>query len=211
MRSTDQQAVIRPVVFGNSQRQVSIPRVQDLPDKNIEKQMNRHIKEAVLQLMKEQEQYQTVDGVQEVLAGYEIKNNQRRILSLTLFNYTYTYPMAHGMTLMTSLTFNLQTGQLYTLKSLFESESNYVKLLSEQVEQQITAKELPLLEPFTTIKPEQSFYLADKTLVLYFQIYEITPYYVGIPTFPILIEDLEDILAPDSPLQWLLPAIPSTE
>ena len=46
----------------------------------------------------------------------------------------------------------------------------------------------------------QHFYIADKTLVIYFQLYEITPYVVGLPMFPISVFDLADIIDESGPL-----------
>ena len=45
--------------------------------------------------------------VEEMLGLYEIKNNQRQVLSLSISNYTYHQQAAHGMTVIQSLTFDL--------------------------------------------------------------------------------------------------------
>ena len=55
--------------------------------------------------------------------SYEIKTNERNVLSLSLLNYAYTYPSAHGLTKVRSLTFDVQTGKSYTLKELFKPEA----------------------------------------------------------------------------------------
>ena len=46
-------------------------------------------------------------SVEQMLGFYEIKNNQRNILSLALSNYMYHFHAAHGMTYIKSLTFDL--------------------------------------------------------------------------------------------------------
>ena len=63
----------------------------------------------------------------EVLGWYEIKNNQRDILSLSLGTYGYLPPSAHGMTYIKSLTFDVKTGRTYALSDLFKPGSDYVK------------------------------------------------------------------------------------
>ena len=138
--------------------------------------------------------------VEEMLGLYEIKNNQRQVLSLSLSNYTYHYMAAHGMTYIKSLTFDMKQEKICTLSDLFIPGSNYVEVISGLVKEQIEQREIPLLSEFTGIKPNQDFYIADKSLVIYFQLYEITPYVVGFPMFPISVFELEDIIDPNGPL-----------
>lgn len=139
----------------------------------------------------------------EMVGQFEIKTNERNILSLTLTVYAFTGG-AHGMTIVKSLTFDVTTGKQYELKDLFKPDSNYVHVLSHIIEQKIKDWEIQLLEEFTTIRPDQDFYLADHSLVIYFQLYEITPYVWGFPYFPIPILDIQEIIQPNGPLDKLL-------
>ena len=138
--------------------------------------------------------------VVEMLGTYEIKNNQRNVLSLTLSNYTYHDKAAHGMTYLTSLTFDLDTGQQYALPQLFKPGSNYIERLSSLIQQQIEERDIDLIHEFTGIHPDQDFYIVDKTLVIYFQLYEISPYVFGFPMFPISVYDIQDIILENGPL-----------
>jgi len=143
-------------------------------------------------------------SLQEMVGEFEIKTNERNILSLTLTVYAFTGG-AHGMTIVKALSFDVTTGKQYELKDLFKPDSDYVTVLSKIIEQKIKDWEIQLLEPFTTIRPDQDFYFADHSLVIYFQLYEITPYVWGFPYFPIPILDIQDIIQPDGPLEKLLP------
>lgn len=159
--------------------------------------------EAIINQVKKQISGQVGDmptTVEEMLGLYEIKNNQREVLSLSLSNYTYHQQAAHGMTVINSLTFDLIKKQLCKLEDLFKPGSNYVKRLSALIDIQIQERDLPLLEDFKGIRPDQDFYIADKTLVIYFQLYEISPYVVGFPMFPISVYDLVDLVDETSPL-----------
>ncbi|MCH7323188.1 RsiV family protein [Solibacillus sp. MA9] len=138
--------------------------------------------------------------VDEMLGFYEIKNNQRQLLSLSLTNYTYHKQAAHGMTYIKSLTFDFNNEKICQLNDLFTPGADYVQRISELVEIQIIQRDIPLLGEFTGIRPDQDFYIADKSLVIYFQLYEITPYVVGLPMFPISVFDLVDIIDEQSPL-----------
>lgn len=142
-------------------------------------------------------------SVEQMLGFYEIKNNQRNIISLTVSNYTYHLHAAHGMTYIKSLTFDFNKEKLVQLKDLFKPGSNYVEIISNLIQQQIQQRNIQLLDDFTTIQPQQDFYIADKTLVIYFQLYEITPYVEGLPMFPISVFDLVDVIGENSPLSRL--------
>ncbi|NLK34798.1 MAG: DUF3298 domain-containing protein, partial [Gracilibacteraceae bacterium] len=136
----------------------------------------------------------------EMLGWYEIKTNERGILSLTIGNYAFTYPSAHGLTIVKGLTFDVKSGDIIELKDLFKPEADYVKVLSGIVEQQIIDRDIALLDEFKDIKPDQDFYIADKSLVLFFQLYEITPYYMGLQYFPISVYQIKDIIAEEGAL-----------
>lgn len=112
--------------------------------------------------------------------------------------------MAHGMTFAKSLTFDIRTGMNYSLREQFKPGTDYVQVISELIRVQIKERNIQLLGEFTVIRPDQDFYIADKVLVVYFQLYEITPYYVGFPMFPISVYSLQDIIAEDSPLGQML-------
>lgn len=141
--------------------------------------------------------------IEEMLGTYEIKNNQRNVFSLSLSNYAYFHQAAHGMTYMKSLTFDLVEGKRCHLADLFQPRSDYVERISAIIREQIKQRNIQTLHDFTLIRPDQDFYLADKTIVVYFQLYEITPYVYGFPMFPISVYDLSDIVAPDGPLARL--------
>lgn len=173
----------------------------------VEKIQNLHLERFINQLIVQQTQHlinlqvgELPSTVVEMLGTYEIKNNQREVLSLSLSNYAYHYHAAHGMTYIKSLTFDLKKGSLCQLKDLFKPGSDYVQKISSLIQAQIVEREITLLEPFEQIKPNQDFYIADKALVVYFQLYDITPYVYGFPMFPISVYDLQDIINEDGPL-----------
>lgn len=165
--------------------------------------MQSYINQTIVQKTQELIDKQVGDmptTVEEMLGSYEIKNNQRDILSLSLSNYTYHYHAAHGMTYINSLTFDLQKGKLCDLKDLFKQNSNYIERISSLIKEQIQKRNIFLLEEFTSINPNQDFYIADKVLVVYFQLYELTAYAFGFPMFPLSVYDLQDIIDEEGPL-----------
>lgn len=192
---------VKTVHMVNHRLDSFFPVIRGISDKAVEKEINSTILRTVYGLMREQGYFENENTT--VTASYEIKNNQRGILSLSLINYAFSGG-AHGMTIIRSLTFNVETGRLYQLWDLFKPNANYVARLSEIVEAQIIAREVPVLDEFTGIKPDQDFYIADKALVLYFQLYELTPYAYGFPYFPISVYEIEDIIDENGPLGLML-------
>ncbi|WP_199615216.1 DUF3298 and DUF4163 domain-containing protein [Paenibacillus alkalitolerans] len=186
--------------------EIYFPRVWGMRNTGVQEQINRTIVGQVNALMAEQRKYQ-VPGQTTMTGYYEMKTNERGVLSLTQNNYAYTPPMAHGMTLLKSLTFDVQTGKTYALSELFRPGTNYAARISDTVRAQIKERDIPLLGEFTGISPDQDYYIADKALVVYFQLYEITPYVYGFPMFPISVYSLQDIVDEEGPLGKMLPGL----
>ncbi|AYC30736.1 DUF3298 domain-containing protein [Paenisporosarcina cavernae] len=178
---------------------IYFPRVVGMTDSSFQRTINESIEHQVHQMIATQETNMS-SPVEEMDGYFEIKNNQCQVLSLTQTNYTYHRHAAHGLTILRSLTFDLIEKRTCTLRDLFKPGSNYVKRLSDIVHQQIKTRDIPLIEEFDSIKPNQSYYLADKCLVLYFQVYELTAYVYGFPMFPISIYEVSDIIREDGPL-----------
>lgn len=180
---------------------VYYPIVSGIKDKEVQRKINNIILTAVNELINEQGYY--TNPQTSITGTYEIKLNERNLLSVSIINYAYSGG-AHGLTIVKSLNIDTQTGQVYELEDLFKAGSNYVEKLSDIISVQIQQRDMTLLGEFKGIKPDQDFYLTDKALVIYFQLYEITPYVAGFPAFPISVYDIEDIIDENGPLGRLL-------
>ncbi|MEC0147494.1 DUF3298 and DUF4163 domain-containing protein [Paenibacillus alginolyticus] len=163
--------------------------------------MNTAIVYAVNKLLHEQGYPQ--NPLADVTAYYELKTNERNVLSLTLWNYTFAGG-AHGLTVQKGLTFSTETGKAYALKDLFKPGSDYVAKLSAIIKAELKTRDIPLLVEFNGIKPDQDFYIADKSLVIYFQVYELAAYVYGFLYFPISVYAIQDIIDEDGPLGKML-------
>lgn len=183
------------------QATVYYPVVTGLENKEAELKINEAIVTLLNKMLVEQNYYDP--SLVELIANFEIKNNQRGILSLNLIVYDFTGG-AHGMTVVKSLTFDVKTGHSFTLAELFKPGSNYIKEISTIIAEDIKKWHVDLLNPFTEIRPDQDFYIADTSIVIYFQLYEITPYYWGFPYFPIALLNLQSIVKQDGPLDKMM-------
>ncbi|MGE5474963.1 MAG: DUF3298 domain-containing protein [Ignavibacteriales bacterium] len=155
--------------------------------------INSTILNKVKELIKEQGYYKNPKETQ-VDGQFEIKTNERGVLSLSISNYTYVYHAAHGLTIIKSFNFDIESGKNYELGELFKPGSDYTKILSDIIEKQIKERQIDLIEDYTGLKPEQDYYIADAALVIYYQLYDLTPYAYGFPIFPISVYDIQDII-----------------
>lgn len=117
-------------------------------------------------------------------AGYSVTYNEKNKLSLQFSVYEYSGG-AHGMYDYEPFNFNLETGEEITLKEAALGNANYVSIINEEIKKQIVRQDLPLLSPFETIEPDRRYYMRGNSLVIFFSLYEYTPYAAGIPEFPI--------------------------
>ncbi|MCU9614600.1 DUF3298 and DUF4163 domain-containing protein [Caldibacillus lycopersici] len=192
--------IIQPLkITSGPKKTIYYPLVSGMKNQHFENLVNQTIVQHTQQLINLQVG-DIPSTVEEMIGSFEIKNNQRDVLSLYLSNYTYHYHAAHGMTFIHSLTFDLKDNKICTLQSLFKPGSNYIERLSELIHLQIKERNIELIDDFTVIKPDQDFYLADKTLVIYFQLYDITPYVFGFPMFPINVYSIQDLIDENGPL-----------
>ena len=198
---------IRTIPYRTDKVAINYPQVWGLSNSFVEQSINSTIMNQANMLIRAQLTNQP-PGSTEMTGSYELKNNQRGILSLTQYNYAYTQHAAHGLTLLKALTINVQSGKVYALRELFQPGSEYVSRLNALIAAQIKRRDVPLLaDAFEGISADQDYYIADKSLVIFFQLYELTPYVYGFPMFPISVYELQDILIEDGPLGMMIPGV----
>ncbi|WP_312668123.1 DUF3298 and DUF4163 domain-containing protein [Tissierella praeacuta] len=188
---------IKTLKLDMNRLEIYYPQIYGLENIYVEDRMNNLILEAMYNQIAQQGYYENPETY--INGTWELKNNDKGILSLTLINYAFSGG-AHGLTIVKGLTFDIRNGRLYELKDLFKPDSNYIKVLSEEVEEQIEDRNIQTLEEFKSIKPNQDFYIADLSLTIFFQEYEIAPYSYGILYFPISIYEIQDIIDENGPL-----------
>ena len=140
----------------------------------------------------------------EVLGNYQVMLNEKGLLSILFNLYTYVNKAAHGYTSYGSITANIQTGQIYSFSDLFNPKIYYVGFLNEIVQEYIKTNNITLINKYNGITPNQQYYLTPDKLVLYYQVYEYTPYYYGLFKIEIPYEKMENLITPFSPINKLL-------
>ena len=132
----------------------------------------------------------------ETYFNYQIKCDRDSLLSIVFSDYQYGGG-AHGNTVQSSYTFDLDTGNVYKLSDLF-SGSSYISTINSAIKKQIEERGMTAtLAPFETIKADQDFYLSNNAVVVYFQAYEYWPYSFGIPEFSVDFPLLKEGMKPE--------------
>lgn len=129
---------------------------------------------------------------------YEITYNQQCYLSLYRDQYTYTGG-AHGNTVRSSDTWNLESGCKPPLACFFPDEKDYRAFLIGQIlclaDRQMQQNPGIYFENYRELIAkhfnEKSYYLTPDGLAVYYQQYEIAPYSTGIVVFTIPYETLK--------------------
>lgn len=195
---------VKTIEMKDKEWKIYYPALICLTNQNIMRRLNETTYQNMRQLVLEQFATQETNTFAQMIGQFEVKTNERSLISVTQSNYAIMPQAANGLTIMNSLTADTKTGEVFQLQDLFQKSSNYTEVLSAHVRHQLKVRGIPTLEESVTIKKNQPFYITDKCLVLYFQALEITPHYVGIPVFPISIFDLKDIMKDGGPLDRLV-------
>lgn len=132
---------------------------------------------------------------------FELKKNTDSALSIKVRYYTYSGG-AHGFYQDIAYNVDMRTGKFLELMDLFKDNTKYKEVIDEEIKRQIAELEKKDEENigiynFKGIKENQNFYLQDENLVVYFDLYDITPYAAGIPEFSINKALISSMLKPE--------------
>jgi len=172
---------------------VYYPQVEGMANQQAQAQVNQRLRQL--------SQVKPVDPDAQLESSYtadfEMAFFQKQLLQLELNSYDYPFGAAHGMPGLIYVPIDLVSGRIYQLRDLFKPGSDYVKMLSGIVGEQIrTDPQYSYVFPdsYKGIKPDQPFYVTADALHLYFAPYEIAPYAAGFPTFRIPYAQLMNII-----------------
>ena len=172
---------------------VYYPQIEGIKNRTIQQSVNKRLK--------------TLSGVKNVNPNVQLESSysgdfsvkffKKNLLVLELSGYDFPFGAAHGMPSEVYPHIDLVSGRFYALKDLFKQNSNYVKVLSDIIGEQI--KNDPQYsyvfpDTYKGIKPDQPFYVDENNLYIYFTPYEIAPYAAGFPTFKIPFSSIMNII-----------------
>lgn len=168
--------------------------------------INNAIINEVSELFKNEVLKPDVIDFNEVLGSYEIMLNEAGILSILFSMYTYINKAAHGFTAYSSVTVSAENGQIYNFSDLFNGKVYYIGFLNELAKQYIKENNIQLINEYNGITQDQKYYLTPNSLVLYYQVYEYTPYYYGLFKIEIPYDKIRNIILPGGPIARILSA-----
>lgn len=164
---------------------IHYPELEGLEDNNVQTSINSKLK-ALFERSKEEAFEDYVVYVEDDF-GIELSKD---LLIVNRTGYDYPSGAAHGMPINDYYYFNIKTGNQYTLKELFKSNSLYVSNLNRILDKMILdpaahPEGLIFTESFYGIDSKQEFRLTNDSLIIYFYPYEIAAYAAGFPEFEI--------------------------
>lgn len=176
---------------------VIIPQIQDLDNKEGEKEINSEIVKWTEDWIKDVNQIVDQyfkDGVPpsfpyQLYSKYVVTSMENPV-SFYIDYYQFTGG-AHGMTTRSSYNVDKNKGVKLVIKDLFKDNYDYKTIIDKEINKQIKKdpdKYFTGKDGFNGIKENQDFYIRDNTIVVYFQLYEIAPYVAGFPEFNIPVE-----------------------
>lgn len=188
-----------------SQVDLSIPQIDGLKDKKVQDSINERFEKKALQFKEE-----SFEGLEEyvkeakkeglpirtyaALSNYRVTYSENNILSLYIDYYNYTGG-AHGFTDRAHSNIDLKTGKELQLKDLCKAGVDYKGIINKEIKRQMQLDpEKYFTETLTEwqgISEDQSYYIEDGNLIVYFPLYEIAPYAAGIPEFKIPLAALQ--------------------
>ena len=209
--------IVKVITFGryeNAENGVEIkvetPKIEGLIDVETQEKLNKEFDEQAQNVIaafeKSVKEFKEEFGDETVHMGfkygYEVKTDTEDILALDTYVF---YAAGSSMTVHNFYTIDKNTGEIYTLESMFEDGADYVSPISEYIKKEMIRMnneeeamfwvDDEIVESFEKISSDQNFYInSDGNVVICFDKYEVAPGAQGSPEFVIPNELIADIL-----------------
>ncbi len=143
---------------------------------------------------------------------YALKNRvlyeSTECVSIEFFSFAYSGGV-HGLEAYGHLVYDKQKNAIITEEDLFAEKNwgDFEEVFTKQVEATLKKEYKELIGDdgfFSEAKPNNNFYLTDKSIIYRFNPYEIGPYAMGTPTLEIPYDMLKNIVKEDSPIARIL-------
>lgn len=163
------------------------PQVSYSKDIKVEESINQKISDAVHAYEKEIDelvvlkQKDKIDIPYMLSSSYIVTYNQKGIVSLILEQYDFTGG-AHGMTYRKAFTFSLKDGKELTVSDVIGNNKNRLNQINNSIKRRFEESNA-YLGGFKGIDNKAGFYIEPGNLIVYFQLYDYTPYVAGFPEF----------------------------
>lgn len=137
------------------------------------------------------QKYNTIKYKFEAYSKFNTTYNKNNILSIPILTYSFTGG-AHGNSYLKSFNYDLYNKKELKLCDLFKDNIDYKKLIEKFIKDEIRKNPSNYFsEKDFKITEEQEFYIDAKGISIYFQTYDIAPYYMGIVEFKLLFDEFD--------------------
>ena len=197
--------IIKPNIDG-AEIDIKIPVIKGLKDSQYQEELNHLIKTHTEENIKKFEE--DVEGLKkldiewkpQMIVGYDVKSCED-ILSIVVDTYIFTGG-AHGSSRRDYYNIDIDKNQTIQLSDLFKDGSDFKSIINDQINNEINRQIKDEAksyftddEKFVTIDDSHDFYIdKDGNIVITFQPYDITPWYMGHPEFKIPNKSIAHIL-----------------
>lgn len=146
-----------------------------------------------------------------VFSCYKVEYNRNGIFSLRMLLYDLYGEFEECLSCV-PMTFNVETGELYSLNDFFNSEDqSWRGLIPDIITVQAENSNMVLLSDILPVSDDQPFYISEDGVVITYDLYEIATYSAGEPEFEISVGELAEYIAPDGILNVFLTPTPAVE
>lgn len=128
----------------------------------------------------------------QLLARYKVSKTDS-LISFYIDYYQFTGG-AHGVTTRKAYNVDKLTGDILTIRDIFQEGYNYKEKIDYEINKKISKNPDMYFtgkEGFNGIDDKTKFYIEDSNLVIYYGQYEIAPYAAGMPEFRLPINIFE--------------------
>lgn len=188
--------------------ELKIPQIT-IKDKDIQNALNKKFESEVTNFYKSSlneaeaffDDFPEMENKFIISSEFEVKKSNDKVLSMLIKYYKYSGG-AHGNYEYIPYNVDLSSGKILILKDIFNKNSNYKEIIGKEIQNQIKnineeqnlSEDSTQIYSFTNIKENQKFYIQDEKIIVFFDLYEIAPYAMGIPEFTINKNQIENLL-----------------
>lgn len=191
-------------VLSPPQFKLEYPFIENAPNENASNIVNQEIIDALNSLWLNEVLIPEKVNFLIVESAYEVPLDSNGLLSIVMSLYTETQENPNGHILFTSLTVDINTGEVYDLMNLFNDRINFTEILSNIAIKKANEMNIDFIVPYSGVTDNQKFYLTPEALVLYYQLDEFTPASSGLFRISIPYSEISNILSPESPIVRLI-------
>lgn len=145
-------------------------------------------------VLKEQQQ---TDKKFKTISNYSVTFNKNYALSTILYLMGIVQNDIPLYNQINNFNYDLLTGNIISIKDVFKEDVDYIKLITDYVNYKISQNKDSYYDNYNLYIPnDQSFYITDDAIVIYFEVDQIAPREFGVPKFKMFFNKFAPYISP---------------